>query len=89
VSTALLSEPARLPDLATDYVSRIDRELRPRFEAYARAQRWLSYPAFANLLARRAGRRGFARRQLEDLLLERGDPLALFSLPGIVRAMVA
>jgi hypothetical protein len=40
-----------------------------------------------NLLAARAGRGGFVRRELEAFIAERGDAAALFSKRGLVKAL--
>lgn len=88
VSEALRSTSLDLPSLAQAYSTRIRREWGPRFDAYRRAQDWLSTPLFANILAWKARRGGFARRQLEDLLQERGQPLSLFSPLGVLRGLL-
>jgi flavin-dependent dehydrogenase len=69
-----------------------DRAFRGRFEtryrAYRTAQAWSARPWLLNLLAARANRGRFVRRELEALIAERSDPLRLFSLRGMVRAVL-
>jgi menaquinone-9 beta-reductase len=68
------------------------REFRHRFaaryEAYSVAQRWAGRPRLLDWLARRANLGTFVRSELEGLLAERGDPRALFSLRGLLKAFV-
>jgi geranylgeranyl reductase family protein len=59
-----------------------------RYQAYRTAQAWSSRPWLLNLLAARANRGRFVRQELEALIAERSDPLRLFSLPGMVRAVL-
>jgi geranylgeranyl reductase family protein len=71
--------------LARAYADRIRAAFAARFRAYTRAQVWLERRWLANLIARRAARGGFVRRELEAMLNETGDPDALFSWPGLLR----
>jgi hypothetical protein len=41
-----------------------------------------------NLLTSRANAGRFVRRELETLIAETGNPLRLFSVPGLVRALI-
>jgi flavin-dependent dehydrogenase len=81
---------AQLP--AEDVARRYARELRTRFArrfaVYDVAERWSSRPWMLNLLARRANRGAFVRRQLEALIAETSDPRALFSAAGLIRAFL-
>lgn len=61
---------------------------RSRMEAYQRAQAWLSFPWILNYVCRHARRDGFARRQLEGMITETAEPRALFSLSGLLRALL-
>ena len=69
-----------------------DRAFRGRFgtryQAYRTAQAWSSRPWLLNLLAARANRGRFVRQELEALIAEGSDPLRLFSVPGLLRAIV-
>jgi geranylgeranyl reductase family protein len=71
------------------YEESLRRDLAPRFAAYETAQRWLSYPRLCNFLATRARKGSFVRRELEGLLAETSDPTLLFSVRGMLRALVA
>ena len=68
-----------------------EREFRERFglryRAYAVAQRWAAYPLVLSLLASRTNAGTFARRELEDLLAERGNARVLFSKRGLLKAL--
>lgn len=71
---------------AADYAQALATRFGDRFRAYRRMQRWLTYPAFANFLTRRANRGTFVRAQLQSLFDDTGDPRALLSVTGLVRA---
>jgi geranylgeranyl reductase family protein len=80
----------RSPDtLSGRYEQEVRRRYARRFAAYEIAQRWSSRPWLVNLLARRANRGAFVRRQLEELIAETGDPRDLFSARGLLKALVA
>lgn len=90
IAADLVGEHGRDHDpaaLARAYAMTLKRRLEPRFAAYKRAQDWLERRWVANLFARRAARGGFVRREMEAMLNETGDPGALFSVPGLVRAL--
>jgi geranylgeranyl reductase family protein len=75
--------------VADTYSNRIRERFESRFRAYKMAQDWLSRPAFANLLARRASQSRFVQRELSGLFLETTDPRRLFSARGILRSLVS
>jgi len=75
--------------VADTYANRIRERFESRFRAYKTAQDWLSRPAFANLLARRASKSRFVQRELSGLFLETTDPRRLFSARGILRSLVS
>ncbi len=77
------------PGLAQAYADALAEQFGARHAVYLRAERWLARPAFANLLAARARRSAGVRRLLEALLAETGDPRALFSIPGLLRLLLA
>jgi len=86
-SAALASgDLSPLPEL---YRAELTRLFAARFRAYKTAQDWLSSPILANLVARRARRGGYAHEQLQGLLMETTDPRALFSVTGLLRALVS
>jgi menaquinone-9 beta-reductase len=64
------------------------REFATRYSAYWTAQAWSSRPWLLNLLVSRANGGRFVRRELEALIAETGNPLRLFSVGGIIRAVL-
>lgn len=86
VSVALASgDQSPLPDV---YSARVTHLFADRFRAYQIAQEWLSHPWLANVLARRARAGSYAREQMQGLLTETTDPRGLFSIVGLLRALV-
>jgi geranylgeranyl reductase family protein len=75
--------------MAQDYSTRIRSAFTHRFKAYKLAQDWLSRPAIANLVAWRASRSRFVKRQLEGIFQETADPRRLFSAAGVIRSLVS
>jgi flavin-dependent dehydrogenase len=73
--------------IADEYASSLQRSLAAKFRAYRVAQNWLSSPTFANLLAWRASRSRFVRRQLAAMFQETVDPRELFSPLGMLRSL--
>ena len=71
------------------YDSEFRRKFAARYQAYWTAQAWTSRPWLLNLLASRANAGGFVRRELETLIAETGNPLRLFSVGGVVRAILS
>jgi flavin-dependent dehydrogenase len=69
---------------ATEFAGRF----RGRYHAYRVAQSWASSPLMLDLLAMRANAGRFVRRELEALVAEQGDAHALFSVPGLLTALV-
>src|SRR5512142_2288902 len=74
---------------AAEYASAVSAQLRPRFRAYAAAQRWLRYPAVHDFLAWRGRSGRYVVEQLQHLLRDTGDPAALLSIPGMLKALTA
>ena len=70
------------------YASTIRARFAPRFRAYKLAQDWLAYPALHDFLAWRGNAGTYVADQMRSLLLETGDPRALFSVPGLLKALV-
>jgi geranylgeranyl reductase family protein len=64
------------------------RRFAARYQAYRTVQAWSARPWLLDLLASRANAGGFVRRELEALVAEQGNPLRLFSVRGIVRAVL-
>jgi geranylgeranyl reductase family protein len=76
-------------DTAHDWYAReFRRRFSGRYRAYAIAERWAAHPRLLDLLAVRARRSRFAKRELEALIAERGDARRLFSTMGLLRALV-
>jgi geranylgeranyl reductase family protein len=75
--------------IANNYAERIRGTFGPRFRAYKMAQDYLARPRFANLLAWRARRSAFVRRELSSLLHETTDPRRLFSTAGMLRSFIS
>jgi len=76
------------PELARNYAAALRGRYAQRFAAYDKAQRWLAHPAICNLMAARARAGRYVREQMQAMLAETGDPGALFSARGLVRALV-
>jgi flavin-dependent dehydrogenase len=70
-----------------DYPARIASELAPRYRGYRAAERWLSRPWIADLLARRTARSGYLTRATEGIFTESADPSEVFSLRGVLRSL--
>jgi geranylgeranyl reductase family protein len=75
--------------IAEQYATHLRQRFAPRYRAYRLAQDWLASPRFANLLAHRARKSAFVRRELSALFRETTDPGRLFSVAGIVRSLVS
>jgi geranylgeranyl reductase family protein len=71
------------------YDSEFRRQFAARYKAYWTAQSWSSRPWLLNLLTSRANRGRFVRRELEALIAETGNPLRLFSVRGLARAVLS
>ncbi len=63
--------------------------MRPIYRGYDAAERWLSHAPLANLFAWRAARSDYVRRILADVIAEKSDPRALFSLSGLARSLIS
>jgi flavin-dependent dehydrogenase len=73
---------------ASEYASTIRTQFGERFRAYQRAQRWLAHPALHDFLAWRGNAGTYVVEQMRSLLLETADPNALFSMAGLLKALV-
>jgi flavin-dependent dehydrogenase len=80
----------RIPAATVDsvYGGEFRRRFQSRYHAYKGAQACASRPWLVNFLARRANAGRFVREQLEALVDERGDANELFSLRGLLTALV-
>ena len=75
--------------IADAYATGIRETFGARFRAYQSAQDWLASPLLANLLAWRARKSPFMRRQLSGVFQETTNPRQLFSTAGILRSFFA
>jgi menaquinone-9 beta-reductase len=73
---------------AAQYARRVETTFRDRFRAYKIAQDYLQHPRVADFLAWRANAGSFARAQLEGMFTETVNPKQLFSVGGLVRALL-
>jgi flavin-dependent dehydrogenase len=88
VWTALSAPKRDVSGAALRYETQLVKTFKARFRAYEVAQKWLSYPTFANFLAWRARSGEYVRRHLEGLLTETSDPSALFSIGGLWKSLI-
>jgi len=58
-----------------------------RYQTYQTAQQWLARPGICNLIAERANASLYLKEQLEGLLTETSDALAIFSVGGLLRSL--
>ncbi|HXH24320.1 MAG TPA: geranylgeranyl reductase family protein [Vicinamibacterales bacterium] len=70
------------------YGGEFRRRFSPRYSAYRIAQAWASSPLLLDVLAARAGEGTFVRSELEALIGEREGAGRLFSLRGLLAALV-
>jgi geranylgeranyl reductase family protein len=82
------ASPASRRGAARDYAATIRSRFNERFRAYKLAQDWLAHPAMHDFLAWRGNAGSYVVEQMRALLLETGDPRALFSLAGMLKALV-
>lgn len=73
---------------ASNYAQQMEARYRARYLAYKRAQAWLARAPVANLIARRARPGGYIAHTLQAVLQERANPDALFSLRGMLQALM-
>jgi geranylgeranyl reductase family protein len=71
------------------YAATVTTQLKPRFQAYMAAQRWLRHPAVHNFFAWRGRSSRYVVEQLQHLLRDTGDPAELLSLRGMLKALAA
>ena len=74
--------------VANAYAATIRTRFSSRFRAYRLAQEWLARPALSDFLAWRGNAGKHVAEQLRLLLQESADPRALFSLFGVLKALV-
>jgi geranylgeranyl reductase family protein len=88
VSRARNASRTARDEAAREYATTIRRRFDARFRAYRAAQAWLARPALSDFLAWRGNAGTYVGEQLRSLLLEISDPGALFSLAGVLKALV-
>jgi menaquinone-9 beta-reductase len=74
--------------VANAYAATICARFSGRYRAYRLAQEWLARPALSDFLAWRGNAGKYVAEQLRSLLQESADPRALFSLFGVLKALV-
>ncbi|HWR82674.1 MAG TPA: NAD(P)/FAD-dependent oxidoreductase [Candidatus Deferrimicrobium sp.] len=62
------------------YRSELESRMKPRYAAYARAERWLARPRLNDLMARRIAKRRWLQERLSDIMSDRGDPRSVFGI---------
>ena len=82
------ASPCSRRSAARDYAATIRARFSDRFRAYKLAQDWLAHPALHDFLAWRGNAGTYVVEQMRELLLETSDPRSLFSLGGMLKALV-
>jgi len=82
------ASPGSRRGAARDYAATIRARFNDRFRAYKLAQDWLAHPALHDFLAWRGNAGTYVVEQMRALLCESSDPRALFSLGGMLKALV-
>lgn len=80
--------PLSRREAARQYAATTRSRFTERFRAYKVAQDWLAHPRLHDFLAWRGNAGTYVVEQMRALLLESGDPRALFSLGGMLKALV-
>jgi flavin-dependent dehydrogenase len=70
------------------YRAEFERRFLGRYRAYRLAQRWAASPTLLNVLAARANAGRYMQAELEALIAERGDASDLFSVAGLLKALI-
>jgi flavin-dependent dehydrogenase len=68
------------------YRARLETELRPSYEGYVRAERWLSRPWMYDLLVNRVQKSPYLRSVATGLISGSSSPAQLFSAQGLVKS---
>ncbi len=76
------------PDALAAYGSDVEASLRPRYEGYAAAQRWLSRPWLNDLVSWRIRKGRFLQSAAAGMVAETVDPARIFSWRGLLRSVV-
>ncbi len=75
------------PDALAAYGVDVETSLRPRYEGYAAAQRWLSRPWLNDLVSRRIRKGRFLQAAAAGMVAETVDPARIFSWRGLLRSL--
>ncbi|HKJ66544.1 MAG TPA: geranylgeranyl reductase family protein, partial [bacterium] len=70
------------PAALKQYPTRL-RELQSTYQGYIQAQKWINYPWYLDILAKRAQHSIRLRQVLEGILTEQVNPAEIFSLKGL------
>ena len=70
------------------YSADVETSLRPRYEGYAAAQRWLSRPWLNDLVSWRIRKGRFLQSAAAGMVAETVDPARIFSWRGLLRSLV-
>lgn len=76
------------PDALAAYSTDVEASLRPRYEGYAAAQRWLSRPWLNDLVSWRIRKGRFLQSAAAGMVAETVDPARIFSWRGLLRSLV-
>jgi geranylgeranyl reductase family protein len=76
------------PESLADYVAEMERRVRPRYRGYRAAEKWLSKPWLADLVAHRAVHSRHLSQALAGILRDETDPRAVFSLGGLLMSFL-
>ncbi|MBM3263982.1 MAG: NAD(P)/FAD-dependent oxidoreductase [candidate division Zixibacteria bacterium] len=69
------------------YPEQIEDRLRPRYYGYSVAEKWLASAFISDFMIARARRSPYLRRIAADIIEEKVDPRAVFSVRGILKSM--
>lgn len=76
------------PEALAAYGADVETSLRPRYEGYATAQRWLSRPWLNDLVSWRIQKGRFLQSAAAGMVAETVDPARIFSWRGLMRSLV-
>lgn len=76
------------PDALAAYGGDVETSLRPRYEGYVAAQRWLSRPWLNDLVSWRIRKGRFLQAAAAGMVAETVDPARIFSWRGLLRSLV-
>ena len=74
------------PDHLAVYSERVDNEIRPLYQGYKTAEKWLSDPKLNDFVAKRVSRSKYLQNELAAFVAESGDPSRLFSWSSLLKS---